>query len=199
MFPAPLDNKSSKWVNRMHHYTHRKYDHKSHSFYVWPHVSTDTTSFFLSTNILILTWSHNNNNNTGKKTCVVTTWVAQTRQYLHGNRLLLVEQPTSSLSPTLKRRKSLFSFLEILHDCWPQEACWKRGCLFEQVLVSTTIFLNFVLSISLYFHTNSPATFSVFASFLILSFLTSTPLASPSLPPSFFLYLFLIFPSILLL
>lgn len=153
MFPAPLDNKSSKWVNRVHHYTNRKYDHiiKAIHFMCDPMWALTQLHFFSPQTFW---FSHDPLTTTQeKKTCVVTTWVAQTRRYLHGNRLLLVEQPAQHQLWKGERVCSPF-----LHECWSQEACWKRGCFFEQVLVSTVNFLYFVLSISLYFHTNSPST-----------------------------------------
>ncbi len=68
MFPAPLDNKSSKWVSKVHLHTHEKYDHKSHSFFMHDTLlaltqHSVTTSFYLTK--CFLTWSRNNN--TGKK------------------------------------------------------------------------------------------------------------------------------------
>lgn len=75
MFPAQLDNKSSKWVNKCI-ITH-KYDHKCHSFYACDPMWALTQNSIVISQQIFWFW-HDAITTTDGKTHEVTTHVAQT-------------------------------------------------------------------------------------------------------------------------
>ena len=97
MFPAPLDNKSSKWVNKCIITPTTGLIIKAVGLRVWPNVSSDSELWH---NSLCVFWcSHDAVTTTTEETasCVVTTGVAQMLRYRNGNRLLLVRREPTSL------------------------------------------------------------------------------------------------------